>query len=97
MTPIGNQDFTQPPIELKTSQRYFRTNRRDISYLRFILEAYEGVAVLTTMDARSGIVKVLMAPGSERLVMDVLDDLCGNGDIMLEPLPDDPFTELRDV
>ena len=97
MTPIGNQDLTKPPIALQTSQRYFRINRRDISYLRFILEAYEGVAVVTTMDARSGIVKVMTAPGSERLVMDVLDDLCASGDILMEPLPDDPSAELSDA
>jgi len=87
-TPIGSQDLTQPPTALQTTQRYFRINRRDISYLRFILEAYEGVAVLTTVDARDGIVKILIAPGSERLVAEVLDALCARRDILMEPLPD---------
>ena len=41
--------------------RYFRVNRRDIAYFRFTLEAYEGLATLSTLDARNGIV-VLSIP-----------------------------------
>lgn len=84
-TRIDRKDLTQPPTALHTTQRYFRIDRRDISYLRFILEAYEGVAVLTTVDARDGIVKVLIAPGSEYLVADLLDALRASRDILLEP------------
>lgn len=36
--------------------RFFRVDRRDIGYFRFILEAYEGLATLSTLDARQGIV-----------------------------------------
>lgn len=41
--------------------RYFRVDRRDIAYFRFILEAYEGLATLSTLDARQGTV-VLYIP-----------------------------------
>jgi hypothetical protein len=73
---------------LHTSQRCFRIDRRDISFLRFVLEAYEGVAVVTTVDPRIGVVSVRIAPGSECLVAELLDALCANGDILMEPLPD---------
>lgn len=36
--------------------RYFRVDRRHIAYLRFILEGYDGLATLTTIDSRQGIV-----------------------------------------
>jgi hypothetical protein len=85
--PIETADLTQPQNALATSTRYFRIDRRHISYLRFILEAYEGMAVLTTVHAAEGIVKVLMAPGSESLVTEVLDDLCARQTIMMEALP----------
>jgi hypothetical protein len=85
---IDTQDLTQPPNTLYTSQRCFRIDRRDISFLRFVLEAYEGVAVLTTVDTRNGVVSVRIAPGSEGLVAELLDALCANGDILMEPLPD---------
>lgn len=42
-------------------KRYFRVDRRHIAYFRFILEAYEGMATLSTLDAREGTV-VLQIP-----------------------------------
>ncbi|MEA5115691.1 MAG: DUF4911 domain-containing protein [Geobacteraceae bacterium] len=49
-------------------ERYFQINRSDIAYFRFILEAYEGLATLSTLDARKGTV-VLSIPG------DFVDDV----------------------
>lgn len=39
-----------------------------IGYLRFILEAYEGIAVLSTIDPRLGLVRLNIAPGMEEYV-----------------------------
>ena len=50
--------------------------------LRFILEAYEGIAALTTVDAAAGRVVLLVPPGCEAEVDALLDDL--SGDIYLE-------------
>jgi hypothetical protein len=36
--------------------RFFRVDRAHIAYLRFTLEACDGLATLTTLDAREGIV-----------------------------------------
>ena len=85
-------DSTRPGSRLQSTLRYYRVDRRDISLLRFILEAYEGVATLTTVDAQLGVVMVRIAPGHERLVTELLDVLCANRDIRLEPLPDPPST-----
>ncbi len=38
--------------------RYFAVNRSDIAYLRFIIESYEGLATLSTMDGKKGIVSL---------------------------------------
>jgi hypothetical protein len=84
--PIEVNDLTQPSSALSAATRYFRIDRRHISYLRFILEAYEGMAVLTTIDAGEGIVKLMMAPGSEPVITEVLDDLCARQAIMMETL-----------
>ncbi len=43
--------------------------------LRFVFEAYEGVAVVTTIDAGKGIVVVRIAPGCEDIAHDVMADL----------------------
>ena len=83
-------DVTQPPRPLGSKRRYFRVDRRDISLLRFILEAYEGIATLTTIDPAGGVVMITMAPGHECLVMEVLTALGDRRDIRLEPLAAPP-------
>ncbi|MBL0715296.1 MAG: DUF4911 domain-containing protein [Desulfosarcina sp.] len=77
---------------LRTSQRFYRIERRDISYLRFILEAYDGMAVLTTKDAARGIVVITIAPGSEVLVDEVVTSLSQEGEIFIEPMPAENLT-----
>jgi hypothetical protein len=44
-----------------------------IHYLSFTLEAYEGIATLTTRDPSLGWVQINMAPGCEAEVRKVLD------------------------
>jgi hypothetical protein len=38
--------------------RYFRVERRDLAYLKFILEAYEGLALLSTVDPEGAVVRI---------------------------------------
>lgn len=45
--------------------RYFKVNRRDMVYLKFILEAYEGMNVMSTVDNAAGIIRILIMPGFE--------------------------------
>ena len=40
--------------------RYFLVDRREISYLKFILEAYEGMSTLSTHDNKAGIVRLVV-------------------------------------
>jgi hypothetical protein len=60
---------------LKSIKKYLRVDRREICFLKFILEAYDGIATLTTIDAHRGIVMLRIAPGSESDVEAVLQDL----------------------
>lgn len=83
-------DPTRPPRGLQATPCYYRVDRRDISLLRFILEAYEGVATLTTLIPEEGIVKIQVAPGQEALVMELLEALCASRDILIEPLAGPP-------
>jgi hypothetical protein len=47
---------------LTFTRRYFAVDRRDIAYLRFIVESYDGLATLSTVDAANGIIS-LSFPG----------------------------------
>jgi len=45
--------------------RYFKVSRRDMVYLKFILEAYEGMNVMSTVDNAAGIIRIVIMPGFE--------------------------------
>ncbi len=79
-------DPNQRRENLRTTQHFYRIDRRDISFLRFILEAYDGMAVVTTLDAALGIVSVAVAPGCENLVVEIIAALEAEGEIYIEPL-----------
>ena len=68
----------------ETIKKYYRVDRRDISFLKFILEAYDGLAVLTTADSEKGIVVISIAPGCEADVEMILQDL--KKDVMIEDI-----------
>lgn len=50
-------------------------DRREIAYIKFIFEAYDGIAALRTIDPQKGIVLFYIAPGCERQFEDILQDL----------------------
>ena len=66
----------------KSLKRFYRVDRREISYLRFIFEAYEGMATIETLNSELGLIVIYIAPGCESDVEMVLRDL-GNH-IMIE-------------
>jgi hypothetical protein len=68
---------------IKSSKRYYRVDRREISYLRFIFEAYDGMATIETLNPESGLIVIYIAPGCVSDVEMVLRDLENN--IMIEP------------
>ena len=54
--------------------------------MRFIFEAYDGIAVVKTVDAQKGIIVLHIAPGCDDDVEYVLQDLKKN--IMIESVHD---------
>ena len=49
-----------------------------IHLLRFILEAYEGIGLVTTLDAGLGLVELSIAPGCEEEVARILTEETAN-------------------
>ena len=60
---------------METARRLFRVDRRRISMIKFVFEAYEGLAMVTTLDAAAGIIALRVAPGCEAMAEAVLLDL----------------------
>ena len=66
--------MTDSPPKVST-RRLLRIDRRQIAYFKFTLEAYEGVALLRTIDPHLGTVELLIGPGSEEEVDRIIKDL----------------------
>lgn len=60
---------------MDTQSRYFRVHRKDIAYFKFIIESHEGMAVMRTKDPCEAIVELMIAPGWEKDVEEVLEEL----------------------
>lgn len=60
---------------MNTERFYYRVDRRKISLLKFTFDAYEGVAVVTTLDAVKGLVVLAVAPGCADMARHIMADL----------------------
>ena len=69
---------------MDTQSRYFRLRREDIAYFKFIIESYEGMAVVMTKDPHEAVVELMVAPGWEKDVEKVLEGL--RKEMIIEPL-----------
>ena len=56
--------------------RTFRANRKDIWYLHFIFEAYDGVASISTVDSREGVVEICIPASREEEAELLLRAIC---------------------
>jgi hypothetical protein len=54
-------------------RKYFIIPPSEIHMLRFILEAYEGIGLVTTLDAALGLIEMSIAPGCEEEVAQILN------------------------
>ena len=68
---------------IKTIKRIYRVDRRQINFIRFVFEAYEGVAVVTTLDPSAGLISLAIAPGCEAVAEAVVADLSKS--VLIQP------------
>lgn len=66
----------------ETTKRCYRLDRCQIGFVKFILEAYDNVALLSTRDPRQGLVEVMIAPGCEALVDGIMSGLAEDIDLV---------------
>ena len=70
---------------MDTHSRYFRIRREDIAYFKFIMESCEGVAIVRTKDPQEAVVELMIPPGLERDVEEILEGV--RKEIPVETLP----------
>ena len=64
--------------------RYFKVRHRDMVYLKFILEAYEGMNVMSTVDNVAGIIRIAVMEGFEADMDGLLAEL--GQQVSMEPV-----------
>lgn len=67
---------------METTKKRYRVDRRQISFIRFILEAYDNIAVMTTLDSREAVVQITVAPGCEAMVAGIVDSFADEFDMI---------------
>jgi hypothetical protein len=60
---------------METDIRYFQLASRDMVYMKFILEAYEGLSTMSTIDGKLGIVRVSYPHPFASDIADLMDAL----------------------
>ncbi len=65
-------------------RRRLRVDRRQIAYLKFVLESCEGLALMRTLDPRAGTVELLIGPGCQPEVERLLEEL--GTELFMEPI-----------
>ncbi len=63
---------------MKTIQKKYRVDRKKIGFIKFIFEAYDGVAVVSTIDAKKNLIMLSISP-----------DLIEESDIIVNDLKKD--------
>ena len=70
---------------MQTTKRVFHVNRRDISYLRWTIESYDGMAVVRTINPEAALIEIMVSPGCEEQVLELLSSLRDEGVRIDEP------------
>ena len=63
---------------MNTIKKHLRVDRKEIAFLKFIFEAYDGIVTITTVDPDQGVILLCIAPGCENDVEMILQDLKKN-------------------
>lgn len=68
-------------------KRFFRLPARHIAHFQFIIEGYDGIATVTTVDPKAAVVKLLIPDGLEGSVDSLLDAMAREGTIPFRETP----------
>ncbi len=60
---------------MKMVHKEYRVDKAKIGFIKFILEAHEGVAVATTLDAKNGLIRLAIAPDRMETAQVIVEEL----------------------
>ena len=60
---------------MKTILKEYRVDKTRIGFIKFIFEAHEGIAVATTLDPKTGHIRIAFAPDRTESAFRIIEDL----------------------
>lgn len=60
---------------MKTTHKEYMVDKTRIGFIRFIFEGHEGVAIPTTLDPKTGHIRLAIAPDRVETVRMIVEDL----------------------
>ncbi len=74
-----------------TNRRLYRVDRKAVCFIKFIFEAYDGIALLETIDPHTACIALHVAPGCEPEVDALIKDL--GREHLIEPVAPNLYSE----
>ena len=78
-------------MEKKSYEFLLRSKIEDIGFINKIMEAYEGAGVVRTLDAKTGLVSIVLTEDFKDFVREILEDL-RNRWVSFELLSEGPWS-----
>ncbi len=71
---------------MQTNKKLFMVDRSKISYIRWIMESYDGMAIVSTIDPFKAVIELKVAPGCNTIIDELLNSLRIDENIKLDPI-----------
>jgi hypothetical protein len=71
---------------METIKLKFQVERKEIGYLRWIVESYDGMAFLKTIEPFQAVIELEISLGCEMIVLELLESLRKNEQIQIAPM-----------
>lgn len=60
---------------METIRKSYLVDKSKISYIRWIVESYDGMAIVTTIDPVDAVIELKIAPGCEPVINELINSL----------------------
>jgi hypothetical protein len=71
---------------VETFKVYFQVERNEISYLRWVIESYDGLGFLKTIDPYQAVIELEIPFGCEKFMFELIDSLRNHENLKISPI-----------
>ena len=60
---------------METTKLLFRVTRKEINIVQWIIESYDGMAAMRTVDPQEAIIEIMVSPGCRTMILELVYSL----------------------